>query len=71
MGYQGSAWLVDMVEEAIKSLVKEDFVRTYREEVKVLMVRGVGNKVGRFLEVAVYIEGGRKGMIWIPEGGWG
>lgn len=35
---------------------------------------GGGNKAGRFLEVSVYKEGGRKGIIWIPEGqngrGW-
>jgi hypothetical protein len=68
VGYQGFAWLVDMVEEAMKSLVKEDFVRTYCEEAKALMAHGGGNKAGRFLEVAAYIEGGRKGMISILEG---
>jgi hypothetical protein len=33
-----------------------------------------GNKAGRFLQVGIYVEGGRKGGIWIPEGrngsGW-
>jgi hypothetical protein len=34
---------------------------------------GVGNKAGCYLKVADYAEGGRKGVIWIPEGckGWG
>jgi hypothetical protein len=38
----------------------------------VLMVSGGGNKVGRYLEVAVSTEGGQKGIIWLPEGhgGW-
>jgi hypothetical protein len=42
--------------------------------VKVLFVRGGSNKAARFSEVAVYAEGGRKGMIWLLEGcegrGW-
>jgi hypothetical protein len=41
---------------------------------KAVMVHGGSNKSGRFLEVAVFAEGGRKGGIWIPEGrdgrGW-
>jgi predicted Ser/Thr protein kinase len=63
VGYQGFAWLVDRVDEAIKSPVKEDFVESYCKEVKVLMIHGGGKKAGRFLEVAVYAEGDRKGMI--------
>lgn len=39
-----------------------------------LMVHGGGNKAGRFLQVGIYVGGGRKGVIWIPEGrngsGW-
>jgi hypothetical protein len=50
------------------------FVKYFREDVKVLMVRGGENKSGRFLEVMVFAEGGRKGAIWLPEGrnggGW-
>jgi hypothetical protein len=34
----------------------------------VLMVCGGGNKARRFLEVVVYIEGARKGIIWLPVG---
>jgi hypothetical protein len=41
---------------------------------KVLIVRRGGNLAGRFLEVAVYAVGGRRGIILIPEGrkgrGW-
>jgi len=73
VGVQCSVWLVDTVEEVLKSPGKEDFVKSYRVDEKVLMVHGGGNKVGRYLEVAVYAEGGRKGIIWLPEGrgGWG
>jgi hypothetical protein len=35
------------------------------------MVHGGGNKAGRFLEVSVFAEGGRKGVIWLPEGRYG
>jgi hypothetical protein len=37
------------------------------------LVREGCNKTGRFLEVAVEADGGRKGTIWLPEGrkGWG
>jgi hypothetical protein len=66
--------LVAIVEEALKSPGKEDFVKSFQEDVKVLFVRGGSNKAARFSEVAVYAEGGRKGMIWLPEGcegrGW-
>jgi hypothetical protein len=69
---QCSSWLVDMVEEASK--VKDDIAKSYREGDKVLMVHGGVNKAGRFLEVFIYAEGGRKGDLWLPEGrrgrGW-
>ena len=64
-------WLVDMVEEAIQSPVKEDFTKSYREGDKATMVHGGGNKAGRFLEVSVLAEGGRKGVISLPEGRYG
>jgi hypothetical protein len=68
----GSSWLIDTVEEACK--VKEDIAKSFHEGDKALMVHGGANKAGRFLEVAVFAEGGRKGGVWIPEGrdgrGW-
>jgi len=73
LGLQSSIWLLEIVEEAAKFSVK-DFVKYFREDVKVLMVRGGENKSGRYLEVLVFAEGGRKGAIWLPEGrkggGW-
>jgi hypothetical protein len=67
----GSSWLVDTVEEVCK--VKEDIAKSFCEGDKAMMVHGGANKAGRFLEVAVFTEGGRKGGVWIPEGqdGWG
>ena len=52
---------------------KEDFVKTFYEGMEVLMVRKGSNKAGRFLEAAVFAEGGQKVVIWLPEGrgGWG
>ena len=66
---QCSSWLVDTVEEAC--LEKEDIAKSYREGDKVLMVHGGTNEAGRFLEVSVYAERGRKGVLWLPEGRFG
>jgi hypothetical protein len=51
----------------------EDFAKSFREEVEVLMVHKGSNKVGWFLEAAIFVEGGQKDIIWLPEGrgGWG
>jgi hypothetical protein len=48
-------------------------VSDFREDEKCLTIREGHNKAGRFLEVAIEIEGGRIGSIWLPEGkkGWG
>jgi hypothetical protein len=41
--------------------------------VKALIVCGGSNKAGCYLEVTAFAKGGRKGVIWLPEGreGWG
>jgi hypothetical protein len=45
-----------------------------RYNLKLLIVRRGGNQAGRFLEVASFAIGGRKGFICLPEGqdgrGW-
>jgi hypothetical protein len=73
LGIHCSIWLKDTVEEAMKDPGKKYFVKSFREDVKVLMVRGGGNKVGRYLEVGAFAEEGHKAVIWLPEGyqGWG
>jgi hypothetical protein len=60
---QCSSWLVDTVEAARQ--VKEDVTKSYREGEKVLMVHEGANKARRFLEVFVYAERGRKGVLWL------
>jgi hypothetical protein len=51
--------------------VKEEIAKTFREGDKAMMVHGGGNKAGRFLEVSFLAVGGRKGVIWLPEGRFG
>ena len=69
LGIKCSDWLAN----AVEAQRKEEFARTFQDEVRVLKVRMGSNKAGWFLEVAVFVEGGRKGVIRIPEGrkGWG
>ena len=52
---------------------KEDFAKSFHDEVRVLKVRKGSNKAGCFLEVTIFFEGGWKGVIRLPEGrsGWG
>jgi hypothetical protein len=63
LGLQGAAWLMATIEEALTAPVKKDFVKYFQEDVKALIVRGGGNKAGRYLKVVAYAEGGRKGPI--------
>ena len=69
-----ASWLVDTVEEVSQFQVKADIAKSYREGDEALMVHVGVNKAGSFLEVAVFAKGGRKGIIWLPEGrgrrGW-
>jgi len=46
----------------------KEFVKSFKEGPKVLIVQSGGNSSGRFLEVAVYRVGGWKGLILILEG---
>lgn len=58
LGIRRSYWLADMVEEVMLYQGKEDFVRSFREELEALMVRKGCNKASCFLEVAVFAQGG-------------
>jgi hypothetical protein len=51
----------------------QDFIKSFREGLKVLIARRGGNQVGLFLEATAFGMGGQKGFIWIPKGrgGWG
>jgi hypothetical protein len=46
----------------------KEFVKSFREGTKVLIVHRVGNKDGRSLEAEAYGMGGRRGFLLIPEG---
>jgi hypothetical protein len=74
LGLRYAAWLVSLVEEVLHNIVFEDFVKSFREGSKVTIVRRGGNRFGRFLEVAVYVVDGQRGMTLFPEGwdvrGW-
>jgi hypothetical protein len=65
--------LVAKVEEAVQAQAKDGSAKGFREDENCLLVREGCNKNGRFLEVAVEGDGGRKGTIWLLEGrkGWG
>jgi len=73
LGVQASAWLLATIEEAMMASGR-GLVKYFWEDVKALMVRGGENKSGRYIEVVVFAEGGRRGTIWLPEGrkggGW-
>jgi hypothetical protein len=51
----------------------QEYIKSFREGLKVLIACRGGNKAGRFLEAAAYGMSGRRGIILIPEGrgGWG
>jgi hypothetical protein len=51
----------------------QEFIKSFREGLKIVITWRGSNQAGRFLEVAVFGMGGRKGFILIPEsrGGWG
>jgi hypothetical protein len=72
LSLQSSNWLATMIESLLGFPEDEDFIKSYREGSKVLIIRKGGNKDGRFLEASTYGSGGRRRFILIPEGrgGW-
>jgi hypothetical protein len=67
VGLRCASWLAATVEEASRSPLLEDFVKSSSEGRKSSSVRGGCNKAGRFLEVVAFVDDDRKGIIWIPE----
>jgi hypothetical protein len=49
LGFQYPEWLLATIEEALKAPVKKDFVSSYCEDAKALMVRGGANKASRYI----------------------
>jgi hypothetical protein len=68
VGLQGAFWLVAKVEEVVQAQAKDGSAKGFREDENCLLVREGCNKDGRFLEVAVEVDGGRKGTIRLPKG---
>jgi hypothetical protein len=74
LGLLGVGWLVATVENLVAELDSKAFVKSFREGSKKFIAQRDSNRFGRFLEVVVYFEGGRRSRIVIPEGrkgfGW-
>jgi hypothetical protein len=71
VGLKGASWLVVTVEEATRSPVLVDFVKTSSEGRKSLTVKRGCNKAGRFLKVVPFMDDELKGIIWIPKARFG
>jgi hypothetical protein len=67
LNIQSLVWLISIVECLLWFPREKDFIRSFEEGSKVLIVRRVGNAAGRHLEVADYAVGGRRGIIFIPD----
>jgi len=74
LGSRCTVWLLLMVEEVLRNLGVDDFVKSFREGSKVTIMWRGGNRFGRFLEVAIYAVGLRRGLVLFPKGhdgrGW-
>jgi len=68
LGSQCTAWLASTVVELTRLPSAKEFIKSFREGPKVLIVRSGGNNSDQFLEVEVYVVGSWKGLILIPEG---
>jgi hypothetical protein len=69
---QCTIWLALTMEILLGFPGDKEFVKSFRDGTKVLIVRRSGNKDGRFLEAATaYGMGGQRGILLILEGrGW-
>jgi hypothetical protein len=73
LGPRGVDWLLEMLEELLRSSGSEDFFKSIQVESKALTVRRGGNRNGRFLVVITQAVDDRRNVIVLPEGreGWG
>jgi hypothetical protein len=74
LGLLGVGWLASTVENLVAELGSKVFAKSFREGPKKFIAQRNSNSFGRFLEVVMYLEGGRRSRIVIPEGrkgfGW-
>lgn len=68
LGLHCSVWLIATVEVALRNSGLKDFVKSFQEGEQVLIVLRAANRADCFLELAVYAEGGRQGLILLQEG---
>jgi hypothetical protein len=75
LGPRGVDWLLDILEELLRSSGSEDFSKSIRVDSKALTVKRGGNRNGRFLVVTTQAVDDRRNIIVLPEGregrGWG
>jgi hypothetical protein len=73
LGPRGVDWLLEMLEELLRSSGSEDFFKSIQVESKALTVRRGGNRNGRFLVVITQAVDDKMNVIVLPEGreGWG
>jgi hypothetical protein len=63
---QCTAWLASTMDVLLGFPGDKEFVKSFTEGMKVLIMRRGGNKDGRFLEAAAYGMGRRRGILLIP-----
>jgi hypothetical protein len=63
-----TVWLASTMEVLLGFPRDKEFVKSFREGTKVLIVLRGGNKDGWFLEAAAYGMGERRGILLILEG---
>lgn len=66
-------WLKSTLKVLVCSPEAKDFIQSFREGSKAFIVQRGSNRSNQYFEVGVYVVGGRRGLIVIPEGreGWG
>jgi hypothetical protein len=73
LGLLCTGWLLSMMEELVHFSGSKDFIKSSREGLRVTTAQRGSNSSARFLKVAVYTEGGRRGLLFVLKGreGWG
>ena len=67
-GSQGVDWLLEMLEELLRSFGSKDFFKSIQVESKALTIKRGGNRNGRFLMVTNQALDDRRNVIVLPKG---
>jgi len=68
LGTKSKVWFASTMDNLLWYLRDKEFVKSFREGSKVLIVMRGGNLTCRYLKVVVYAVGGRRRIIFIPKG---